>query len=113
MAKHGVTRWQDVPESHRPPLYELIHDSIREWLGDSSRPGIAARNGFHVLKDLSVDAYRQHRMSREGGSMQISTVDLSGVLEVDDPTLFTAALLGGIGHAKAFGCGLLLVRRAN
>ncbi|MDZ4782765.1 MAG: type I-E CRISPR-associated protein Cas6/Cse3/CasE [Planctomycetia bacterium] len=112
MAEHGATRWADVPEAGRPPLYELTHKSIRDWLGDSSRPGIAIRNGFRVLDDLRVDSYLQHRIPR-GGQREItlSTVDLSGTLEVDDPTAFASALLGGIGHAKAFGCGLLLVRR--
>lgn len=112
MAEHGVTRWADVPEASRVPLYELTHKSVHEWLGDSSRPGVAIRNGFHVLGDLRVDAYRQHRIPR-GGQRDISltTVDLSGTLEVGDPAAFAAALLGGIGHAKGFGCGLLLVRR--
>lgn len=41
---------------------------------------------------------------------RFSTVDFSGERTVTDPGLFGTALPTGIGHAKAFGCGLLLVR---
>jgi CRISPR system Cascade subunit CasE len=36
-------------------------------------------------------------------------VDFSGELTVVDPVTFGFALQNGIGRAKAFGCGLLLV----
>ena len=113
-AEHGAQRWSDVPEAHRPALYELAQEAVREWMcGDGSQIGLAARHGFRVLDDLRVDAYRQHRISRSSGAaISLSTVDLTGTLEVIDPALFTRALLEGIGHAKGFGCGLLLVRRA-
>lgn len=111
-AGHGVRRWSDVPEDHRPALYDLADHAVRRWLGDRSGPGLAARHGFQALGDLRVDAYRQHRMSRRGAAaISLSTVDLTGTLEVVDPVRFTSALLHGVGHAKAFGCGLLLVRR--
>ena len=45
--------------------------------------------------------------------LRFSTVDLSGELTVLEPEIFANALYDGIGHAKAFGCGLLLVRRAD
>jgi CRISPR system Cascade subunit CasE len=40
-----------------------------------------------------------------------STVDFSGELPVIDPIALAVALRDGIGHSKAFGCGLMLVRR--
>ena len=43
--------------------------------------------------------------------MRFSTVDFSGELSVVGPAAFGEALRDGIGHAKAFGRGLLLVRR--
>ena len=82
-------------------------------LGDSSRPAFASRHGFRVLDDLRIDAYRQHRISRgDAGRITLSSVDLSGTLEVTDPNLFVSALVKGVGRGKAFGCGLLLVRRS-
>ena len=114
MAEHGARRWADMPAASRPPLYELAEQAVRAWLGTADRPGLSARHGFAVGEDLRVDAYRQHRLARGGDDKDIalSTVDLSGTLEVIDALRFEQALLGGIGHGKAFGCGLLLVRRA-
>ena len=40
-------------------------------------------------------------------------MDFTGKLTVLDAAKFGAALTQGIGHAKAFGCGLLLVRRVG
>jgi CRISPR system Cascade subunit CasE len=39
-------------------------------------------------------------------------VDVSGLLTVIHPVHFLATLCGGLGHAKGFGCGLMLIRRA-
>lgn len=113
MAEHAARRWADVPAASRPALYELAEQAVRAWLGTDAQPGFAARHGFAVGEDLRVDAYRQHRLARSGEKKEItlSTVDLSGTLRVVDPLPFEQALAGGIGHGKAFGCGLLLVRR--
>jgi CRISPR system Cascade subunit CasE len=112
MAEHRALRWADVPAASRPPLQELVDSAVRDWLGDPSRPAFASRHGFRVLDDLRVDAYRQHRFARgDAGLITLSSVDLSGTLEVAEPDLFVTALTKGVGRAKAFGCGLLLVRR--
>ena len=44
-----------------------------------------------------------------GGKLVTATFE--GVLHVRDPDRLAALLENGIGPAKAFGCGLLLVRR--
>jgi len=115
LAEHGVAQWKDLPESVRPALYDLVQGEVSDWfVGNDAQPGLAARHGFRAFADsLRVDAYRQHRFHRKGGDKPIalSTVDLSGRLQVIDPERAVAALLAGMGHAKAFGCGLLLVRR--
>ena len=60
-------------------------------------------------------------LKRLGSSVQIlqglapirfSVLDFTGVLEVRDPAAFLAAIARGFGRAKAFGCGLMLIRRA-
>jgi len=38
-------------------------------------------------------------------------MDFAGVLKVEDSGLFAESLITGIGPAKAFGCGLMLIRR--
>lgn len=62
---------------------------------------------------LRVDGYRQHRLQRKGEApIRFSTLDLEGVLIVRDPARFLAKVALGFGPQKAFGCGLMLLRRA-
>jgi len=50
------------------------------------------------------------RKGSRGGKLVTATFE--GELRVSDPDRLAALLENGIGPAKAFGCGLLLVRRA-
>lgn len=86
---------------------ELVQDAGHCWLNER-----AEKYGFR-LQALRVDGYRQHQFSKARGERPIrfSTVDFNGVLTVTDKTQFQQTLFSGIGPAKAFGCGLLLVRR--
>jgi CRISPR system Cascade subunit CasE len=63
---------------------------------------------------LQVDGYDQIHISRGRARRVIafSVLDLEGVLEVQSPDRFVDALTRGFGKAKAFGCGLMLIRRA-
>ncbi len=85
----------------------------RRWLEAQ-----AAKSGFRLAEDddfddarLRVDGYSQWRLPRLGSKGTVSVVDFTGEMEVTDPPLFLARLAEGIGRAKAFGCGLLLIRR--
>ena len=44
--------------------------------------------------------------------MLYSTLDFQGVLTVGDPDSLLPAIARGFGAAKAYGCGLMLIRRA-
>ena len=63
---------------------------------------------------LQVDGDRWRVLRREGGArpVRFPRLDFEGTLTVDDPALFLDALGQGFGRAKAFGCGLMLIRRA-
>lgn len=61
---------------------------------------------------VRVVGYRTLRLERAGAHARIGILDFEGVLEVQDPTRFLEALTHGFGRAKAFGCGLMLIRRA-
>lgn len=102
-----LVRWQDWQDDDKPELYTLVREACGRWL--KSR---ASRLGFEVHNDsLAVDSYQ--RQAEKNGSLRFSSVDFCGELTVVDPTAFGKALYDGIGPAKAFGCGLLLVRRAE
>ena len=65
----------------------------------------------YVVDDaIAIDGYTQHR--EKGGELRYSTLDFSGTLTVTAPDAFKVALRQGVGRAKAFGCGLLLIRPA-
>ena len=72
--------------------------------------GVPSAAALLDLASLRVEGYAQHR--GKGGELRISTVDFSGYLQVGDAEALRQALFAGVGHAKAFGCGLLLVRPA-
>lgn len=91
------------------PLPMVAQQAGSRWLAER-----AGRHGFAVdPQQLRVDGYRQHRLRKRGkkSRIQFSTLDYSGILAVTDPQLFQQALFRGIGPAKGFGCGLLMVKR--
>lgn len=88
----------------------LVQDAVTKWLAAR-----AERCGFSFgTDDVAVDGYHQLRFSRRRGQpdIRITVVDVSGLLTVIHPVRFLATLCGGLGHAKGFGCGLTLIRRA-
>ena len=104
LRERGLRHWSDWQGEDKPQLQDLIFKACTAWLSAQ-----AARNGFEVVVDsLNVDTYSQHRGKK--AEIRFSTVDFSGELIVSDAARLTAALGNGIGRAKAFGCGLLLVR---
>jgi CRISPR system Cascade subunit CasE len=59
----------------------------------------------------SAGGYHQVSVARAGKRpIRHSVIDFEGVLEVVEPAHLAAALAGGVGKARAFGCGLLLLR---
>lgn len=107
LAERGLARWQDWQGDDKPQLYDLAYAACSEWLIKQGQS-----RGFQVDSDaLRVDAYTQHR--GKNGHMRFASVDFEGELTVADAEAFGKALVEGVGHAKAFGCGLLLVRRVG
>lgn len=106
MAEHHVSRWVDWHDVEKPSLIEVAQVACTNWLQCK-----AGRLGFVLdLGTLVVASYEQHK-EKPDQMLRFSTVDLSGQLTVTDPEAFSLGLLNGVGSAKAFGCGLLLIRR--
>ena len=111
--KHDVVfdalrkRATELRASHR---HAVIQEQGFEWLERQGK-----KFGFAVeQQEIGVDGYAQHRIGRATSKpMAFSTLDFEGVLTVEDPSRFLAAILRGFGAAKAYGCGLMLVRRAR
>jgi CRISPR system Cascade subunit CasE len=67
------------------------------------------------LREESVltTGYTQHRLQHGGRNIAFSSLDYHGLAKVTDPERLAKALTLGVGRARSFGCGLLLVRRAD
>jgi CRISPR system Cascade subunit CasE len=102
--------FRDIPPQERPPLSHIMNEAGVKWLADRSE-----RHGFSIIAgQVDVEGYQQHKAfkRKEKFPIKFSTLDFSGVLKVSEPELFVQALFHGIGPAKGFGCGLLMVRHA-
>ncbi|RJQ70262.1 MAG: type I-E CRISPR-associated protein Cas6/Cse3/CasE [Desulfobacteraceae bacterium] len=95
-------------------LKSNIDDALENWL---CRKG-AQLHGFSLKMDkygqfkLQNSAYRWQTIKADKKMKSgFSSVDFTGALEITDVDKFLETLFKGIGRAKAFGCGLLLIRR--
>ncbi len=93
--------------------YEYNATELENTAGFAWIEAQGERLGFAVAdNEVSASGYQQECFTTRGGQKtEFSRLDFSGKLTVTDPERFQKALLEGIGPAKAFGCGLLLVRR--
>ena len=81
--------------------------AVEAWL----RPRLEARGAR--LDAFALTGWRVDDRARAGqGRHTRSVADIEGTLTVTDPAPFTQCLFAGLGKARAYGCGLLLVRRA-
>ncbi|WP_245243255.1 type I-E CRISPR-associated protein Cas6/Cse3/CasE [Pararhodobacter sp. SW119] len=93
-----------VPNGERASVrMDLAQAAGRVWL-----EGQGARAGFAV-EDAGVSAYRVVETRKRGP--RFGVIDLEGMITVTDPAAFLSRLAKGFGRAKAFGCGLMLIRR--
>jgi CRISPR system Cascade subunit CasE len=91
------------------PQAEIVDRAGREWIEKK-----APKFGFKPMEEtLRVGGYNKLRFFKKSGrhTVHISVLDFSGVLLVTAAQLFKDALFNGIGPAKSFGCGLMMVRR--
>ena len=91
--------------------------NLRTRLAQSAADAWMARQGSckgFTPRLVVVEGYSTielGRRRRQGATFGI--LDLRGELEVTDPDSFLSALAAGFGRAKAWGCGLMLIRRAG
>ena len=104
-------------------VMDAIHGANGQTRADARRDavgGVAAawierqgkEAGFDVAQ-IAVQGYSVLQMPRGRGqaAAKFGVLDLNGVIAVRDPTAFLTSLRRGLGRGKAFGCGLMLVRR--
>lgn len=101
-ALHGV------PKGKRATARMVLAQTATEdWLRAQGE-----RYGYQVVT-CEVSGYRVLDLSgRRQSKPRFGIVDVDGVIEVKQPEPFLERLKQGFGRAKAFGCGLMLIRRA-
>lgn len=62
--------------------------------------------------DVVITDRRSVNFRRRSGAVALSTATFEGTLQVSDPLRLRGALVGGIGRAKGYGCGLLTLAPA-
>ena len=123
-----VTRRQDATRG-RTVKHDVVMDALRKHEGKRSAQRLPTvleqgfawldrqgkRLGFAVEREsVRIDGYEQHQVRRRNAApMLYSTIDYDGVLTVTTPARFLDAVSAGFGSAKAYGCGLMLIRRAR
>ncbi|MGW2593318.1 type I-E CRISPR-associated protein Cas6/Cse3/CasE [Streptomyces sp. NPDC001515] len=92
-----VKRWF-VRRLQPPGEPAIAPDGVTRIGADADADRIAVR----MLPNVSSPA--PHK------GLRIARAEIKGTLTVTDPTAFIAALAQGVGHARAYSCGLILVR---
>jgi CRISPR system Cascade subunit CasE len=94
----------------------------KEWIDGKDEPALLLtkwlepklkRQGFqlHVSRSIVRDYQRVSiKRPKQEKPVTYSVATIDGVVEVIEREAALAALLNGIGHSKAFGCGLMLVK---
>ena len=106
MKERGIKGGNTGIESRSGLRMEIAREAASSWIMAQGE-----RRGFEVT-NLVVEDYRVSSVSRgRKRNATFGILDLKGELIVRDPEKLKAALVTGLGRAKAFGCGLLMVRR--
>ncbi len=100
-------------------LSQAMDDAAKGWLESHAEYwGLQICRREDPLSDelkpvLDWSGYRQHRLRHRGKQVEFSSLDYQGMAEVSNQEKLIQALTQGVGRAKAFGCGLLLIRLAD
>lgn len=104
--RHSVVA--DALRGHDGAWREAMLGAYESWM---RRKG--EHHGFELLDRFEVADHKKvtARHKREGRQLRFDQGDLHGLLRVTEPVALRRALLEGVGRSRAFGCGLLMVRR--
>lgn len=116
---------KDIPIPERAEARRRLLEPVAHgWLSrQGDKHGFLLEKLSHLCDDENLDQtnycfrVREHRVlqierGQNRSALRLGVLDLEGLLEVRDPAVFLSAVTHGFGRAKAFGCGLMLIRRA-
>jgi CRISPR system Cascade subunit CasE len=98
-------RYSNPKDLPRPSV--IHYEAAQGWL---HRQG--ENNGFSVSEFFVENhSFNKVKKPNDPNTRQFTSLDLHGQLIIDDPGQFTKIVENGLGRSKAFGCGLLLIKR--
>lgn len=105
-------RLDSIKAEYPEPLDRPPNVLIREQAGQAWLQKQGERNGFRPER-LLVENHQFHHVTKPGdhNRRHFTSLDFHGVLEVTDNVRFQETLFHGLGRSKAYGCGMLMVRR--
>lgn len=113
-------RYQEIADKKYSPvaLLESALKACSDQVLESWFINKGEQNGFALVRDkrngrlkFQAEGYQWYPLPKKGKTAGFSAVDFEGEIDVLDPDRFSKILFSGIGPAKGFGCGLMLVRR--
>lgn len=95
----------------RPKKYIKTHEDRKKWLDRKGLTGGFSIVSYKELQKVGVDFYHNnfdtaHRRGHKDG------YDISGIMLIEDAEQFRRTMCEGIGSGKAYGFGMLLVKKA-
>jgi len=100
-------------DAELPTRAEIAQEAGARWLLTRQQTlGLSIEPASILVEGCKVERFVK-RATRDARSSAVSLgiMDLQGTAEVEDPQQLLQALFQGVGPAKGFGCGLLLIRR--
>lgn len=98
---------QEGVQKIQSSLHNQMQHAAKQWLLKKSE-----KNGFTIQSSqLQATGYRWNALPEKGRNAGFSSMDYEGVMTVVKPDQLVQLLKQGVGPAKAFGCGLMLIRR--
>lgn len=89
--------------------FEIASDVTQDWiLRKGKTSGFTPVSESIICNDYSVRQFTRGKQNK----VTLGILDISGMITISDPKLFLESLGKGFGRAKAYGCGLMLIRRA-
>lgn len=86
---------------------EQQHYCASDWIKDR-----LLNHGAELLT-VDISAFESHKISSGQRKITMVSADFDGYLRISDSDKFVNALKNGIGHGKAYGCGMISVMKRS
>ncbi len=104
LCANPVKRPKQIIKKYNPRIPLLNEDERIQWLQRQL-------SGGAILEEVQIEAQNVLSFQKKQYMGTLVTATYSGVLQVDNVHQFIEKYQNGIGPAKGFGCGMMLIRK--